>query len=156
MTPADKLQKTCGCWSKSAGNWAKRILVYGFSKVSTWEYTGSSCNFNSRHCHLQSDMILVHANKNEFVKSLDILRSLKKKGGGDYHLWCPVRSIPFFPIYAILLYKLYIQLEVWKVCHYPRHILIAAQSLKSLYIELTSCHYHTQYFAALVSLMHYQ
>lgn len=155
MTPADKLQKTCGCWSKSAGNWAKRILVYGFSKVSTWEYTGSSCNFNSLHCHLQSDMILVHANKNEFVKSLDILRSLKKKGGGDYHLWCPVAYL-FFPIYAILLYKLYIQLEVWKVCHYPRHILIAAQSLKSLYIELTSCHYHMQYFAALVSLMHYQ
>lgn len=154
MTPADKLQKTCGCWSKSAGNWAERILVYGFSKVSTWEYTGSSCNFNSRHCHLQSDMILVHANKNEFVKSLDILRSLKKKGGGLSSLMSC--SIPFFPIYAILLYKLYIQLEVWKVCHYPRHILIAAQSLKTLYIELTSCHYHTQYFAALVSLMHYQ
>lgn len=130
MTPADKLQKTCGCWSKSAGNWAKRILVYGFSKVSTWEYTGSSCNFNSRHCHLQSDMILVHANKNEFVKSLDILRSLKKKGGGLSSLMSC--SITLFPIYAILLYKLYIQLKVWKVCLYPRHILIAAQSLKSL------------------------
>lgn len=32
--------------------------------------------------HLHSNMILVHANTNEFVKSLDILRSLKKKGGG--------------------------------------------------------------------------
>lgn len=104
MTPADKLQKTCGCWSKSAGNWAKRILVYGFSKVSTWEYTGSSCNFNSRHCHLQSDMILVHANKNEFVKSLDILRSLKKKGGGDYHLWCPVAYL-FFPFMLFCCYS---------------------------------------------------
>lgn len=130
MTPADKLQKTCGCWSKSAGNWAKRILVYGFSKVSAWEYTGSSCNFNSRHCHLQSDMILVHANKNEFVKSLDILRYLKKGGGGLSSLMSC--SITLFPIYAILLYKLYIQLKVWKVCHYPNHILIAAQSLKSL------------------------
>lgn len=62
------------------------------------------------NCHLQSDMILVHANKNEFVKSLDILRSLKKKGGGLSSLMSC--SIPFFPIYAILLYKLYIQLEV--------------------------------------------
>lgn len=148
MTPADKLQKTCGCWSKSAGNWAKRILVYGFSKVSTWEYTGSSCNFNSRHCHLQSDMILVHANKNEFVKSLDILRSLKKRGG-DYHLWCPVAYL-FFPIYAILLYKLYIQLEVWKVCH----ILISAQSLKSLLNWPPVI--ITRNILLLLCLMHYQ
>lgn len=55
----------------------------------------------------------------------------EKKGGGLSSLMSC--SIPFFPIYAILLYKLYIQLEVWKVCHYPRHILITAQSLKSLY-----------------------
>lgn len=153
MTPADKLQKTFGCWSKSDGNWAKRILVYGFSKVSTWEYTGSSCNFNSRHCHLQSDMILVHANKNEFVKSLDILRSLKKKGGGELSSLMSC-SIPFFPIYAILLYKLYIQLEVWKVCHYPRQILITAQSLKSLLNWPPVI--ITRNILLLLCLMHYQ
>lgn len=55
----------------------------------------------------------------------------EKKGGGGLSSLMSC-SIPFFPIYAILLYKLYIQLEVWKVCHYPRHILITAQSLKIL------------------------
>lgn len=151
MTPADKLQKTCGCWSKSAGNWAKRILVYGFSKVSTWEYTGSSCNFNSQHCHLQSDMILVHANKNEFVKSLDILRSLKKRGGALSSLMSC--SIPFFPIYAILLLQYNSKSENFVIIP-DIYFNCFSKSEKS--IELTSCHYHTQYFAALVSLMHYQ
>lgn len=147
MTPADKLQKTCGCWSKSAGNWAKRILVYGFSKVSAWEYTGSSCNFNLRHCHLQSDMILVHANKNEFVKSLDILRSLKKKkGGGNYHIWCPVAYL-FFPFMLFCCYSTTRSLKSLSLSQ--TYFNYCSKSEKS--IELTSCHYHTKYFAALVS-----
>lgn len=89
MTPADKLQKTSGCWSKSAGNWAKRIPpVYGFSKVLTLEYTGSSCNFNELHCLMQSEyMILVHAiiiqcKQKWICKELGYSAFSEKKGGG--------------------------------------------------------------------------
>lgn len=132
MTPADKLQKTSGCWSKSAGNWAKRILpVYGFSKVLTLEYTGSSCNFNELYCLMQSDMILMHAiiiqcKQKWICKELGYSAFSEKRGENDnYYLWCPATY--FFPF--MLFY-----------CTYK------SKSEKSL--ELTSCHYHRTYFAA--------
>lgn len=114
MTPADKLQKTSGCWSKSAGNWAKRIPpVYGFSKVLTLEYTGSSCNFNELHCLMQSDMILVHAiiiqcKQKWICKELGYSAFSEKRGK---MIIFDVLQHTFFH----LCYFTVIQIKVWKV-----------------------------------------